>query len=105
VIPTSTVVDMIDDVIEDAFKSACVASHYTMGALLGGTMRRVIAGWVVNIHGSGARYTVAAGNAASALVIVGTPAGRYSKCDKFGDRLGDLVQQTLLRWLSVEDLE
>ena len=35
---------------------------------------------------------------ARALVIVGTPAGRYSTCDRFGDRLGDLVQQTLIDW-------
>ena len=103
VIHTSTAVNMIDDVIEDAFKSVCVFSHYTMGALLGGTMRRIIAGWVVNVDGStGAGYLMAAGNAASTLVIVGTPAGRYSKCDKFGDRLGDLVQDALTEWLSID---
>ena len=103
VIPTTnTAVNIIDDVVEDVFKSACVVSHYTMGALLGGTMRRIIAEWVVNSGSVGARYTVAVGNAASALVIVGTPAGRYSKCDKYGDRLGDLVQDALLKRLGAE---
>ena len=103
VIHRTTAENMIDDVIEDVFKSVCVFSHYTMGALLGGTMRRIIAGWVTGMDGSmGARYSVAAGNAASTLVIVGTPAGRYSKCDQFGDRLGDLVQDTLVKWLSTE---
>ena len=92
----SAAINIVDDVVEDAFKAACVFSHYTMGALLGGTMRRVIAGW---LEGSSAEsYAAAAGRAASALVIVGTPAGRYSTCDRFGDRLGDLVQQTLIDW-------
>lgn len=103
VVHTSTAVNLIDDVIEDAFKSVCVFSHYTMGALLGGTMRRIVAGWILNVDGStSAGYLAAAGNAASTLVIVGTPAGRYSKCDKFGDKLGDLVQDALTDWLRVE---
>lgn len=105
-IPYNVVVDSVDDVVEDVFKAACVFSHYTMGALLGGTMRRIIAGWVVHVDGSvGARYTVAAGNAASTLVVVGTPAGRYSKCDRFGDKLGDQVQRALIDWLNVVFVE
>jgi hypothetical protein len=94
------VVGMIDDVVEDAFKSVCVFSHYTMGALLGGTMRRVLASWLAGVDGSsiGARCAPTAGHLASTLVIVGTPAGRYYKCDEYGDRLGDLVQQTMLDW-------
>ena len=94
------VVGMIDDVVEDAFKSVCVFSHYTMGALLGGTMRRVLASWLAGVDGSsiGARCAPTAGPLASTLVIVGTPAGRYYKCDEYGDRLGDLVQQTMLDW-------
>ena len=92
---------MVDDIIEDSFKSACVFSHYTMGALLGGTMRRIVAEWFMDTQSSiGARYKSAAGRAMSTLVIVGTPAGRYAKCDQYGDKLGDLVQEALVNWTS-----
>lgn len=86
----------VDDLVEDVFKLGCVASHYKMGALLGGTMRRALAGLTADVPMQDSPVFGAMNAAIGVAVEVvkyGTPAGRYAKCNSYGDELGDWVQQ------------
>ena len=55
--------------------------------LLGGSLRRALAGY------DGVAGQVA--DVASTIVVVGTPASRYAKCNNYADMLGDSVQSSV----------
>ena len=86
---------VVDDLVEDSFKSVCVYAHARFGMMLAagvgsteallGTGTNGVTRWAVHI--------------AKAVVAVGTPAGEYATCDAYADMLGDWAQRTIVRAL------
>lgn len=72
--------DLADDVVEDAFKLVCVWSHVRMGQVLTDS-------WAVPLVGD----TGLAGAIAGQVVRVGVPAAKYNMCNEYGEFLGKWV--------------
>jgi len=81
---------VIDDVVEDGFKLVCVRAHYAVGGLLGASLRRAI------LQSTALPVARHAASVAAEAVRFGTVAGRYCRCDEYGDRLGDTLQQAVI---------
>jgi len=72
---------VIDDLVEDAFKLACVGSHALLGSALGTSLTQR-----------------ALPRFAGTLIALGAPISEYQSCDEYGDLLGDMAQ----RWMEAE---
>ena len=83
-------INVVDDLVEDTFKAACVYTHLKVGAVVGAVflppLPQVARGSMVL---DGAR------GAARLVITLGPSAEHYSACDRYGDWLGDHMQ----RWV------
>jgi len=78
--PSGLLLDLADDVVEDAFKLACVWSHVRMGQVLTDS-------WAVPLLGSSGAIARATGH----VVRLGVPAAKYNMCNEYGEFLGKWV--------------
>lgn len=87
---------IMDDIVEDTTKFICVAAHYHMGQMLGGSLRNSLAQMFITLDESPFKAGLRiAADSASAIVSIGTPTSRYGRCDEYADRLSDWAQT---RW-------
>ena len=94
----SGVLSLADDLIEDIFKGVCLAAHAKTGKLLSTHWLKkplLAVTWTRRPQWFGAVAAALVG-----LVEAAIPAAKYSKCDRFGDELGDQVQRMLLQWVA-----
>ena len=85
---------LVDDLVEDAFKTLCIGSH----VFVGGILRTAV---LARAADTNLEASVRGGNmiakAAGAVVAVGAPVSQYQNCNIYSDRLADKVQ----KWFSL----
>ena len=77
---------LLDDLVEDSFKSFCLYTHYRMGEATSAATVLPLAQRSGNL---------ALGRVAAFMVSIGHPAAAYNACDAYGDILGDRIQMLL----------
>ena len=89
-----------DDVVEDAFKIACVGAHAAVGALLQRhACRPLLAS--AGLLGGGAPAVQWVARGVCDVMPFARAAGKYNECNSYGDQLGDFVEgraRALLAW-------
>jgi hypothetical protein len=94
----SSLLQTIDDVVEDGFKLGCVGSHLMIGNMLRsaiianpGTTTEVLRRGVYSGSWRFARAT------AGLIIVAGAPAKSYQQCDQYADKLGDWAQSQVYK--------
>ena len=83
------IVEVTDDYVEDVFKFCCVGSHAWVAYILSTVI-------VPSLHATGG-VPLHLAKMVGTIVSVSGPTSQYAACDKYGDRLGDLVQQWMAK--------
>ena len=85
--------ELIDELVEDSAKLACVACHAYMGSLAQSALD-------VSAKRS-STFAQALAQAAGAILVTGTPAAHYRECDEYSDALGDAASSWVAQhvWL------
>jgi len=93
---------LVDDLVEDGFKIGCIASHFDVTQLLLSSYipLSLTAPFVENIFPattSPRLHRVAMGLVwiMKAAIAISVPLRYYTKCDEYGDALGDWIQASL----------
>jgi len=109
---------LVDDVAEDAFKGACVASHYWVGKLISGRYIMPVASFTAGYRKSSLAAASSSTSSISflavgvcaalasvfevlihllaAATILGNAAKYYNSCNDYGDVLGDYLQRLVV---------
>ena len=88
------VATFIDDLVEDSFKSVCIASHTILGGILQTAVISRAAENNIDASIQGGRKMV---KLAGYVAAIGTPVSQYQNCNIYSDRLADKVQ----KWFSI----